>query len=346
MIKVEKTKMSGKALLQMNDGRLIAYHKGQIVVYKREIPIMRVSLPMPIWKRYACKIRLLERAFHTDVRWAVDISNYEILFLFQNEVYKINLKKGSMEKDFSGFRGQPFSVIRIGDRVLMGDYGTNNAREPVNIYERREGKWRIAYTFPSGTIRHIHNIVPINNHFYVLTGDEDNESGIWESNNEITCMEPLFFGKQQYRCCQLLANIENKGWFLTDAPSESNWLYCFSGKEVKSVCEIPGTVIYGTQYNDSLVFSTTVEPEAHAKNGLDYWLTTKPGSGVQGNEVKVYLLKNGKLQEICSFEHDGMPLRLFQYASVYFSNIINGNGYMAATSVKHYDNVIMRLEFT
>ncbi len=346
MIKVEKTKMHGKALLQMDDERLIAYYKGQIVVYKRELTVMRISLPMPKWKRYACKIRMLERAFHTDIRWAVNISSYEILFLFQSAIYKINLKTGSMEKDFSGFRGQPFSAVSIGERILMGDYGTNNAREPVNIFERREGTWRIVYTFPSGTIRHIHNIIPNNNRFYVLTGDEDSESGVWETNNEITCMEPLLLGKQQYRCCQLLVDKDKTGWFLTDAPSESNWLYRFSHEEVKPVCEIPGSVIYGTRYNDSLVFSTTIEPEAHAKNRLDYWLTTKAGTGIKGNEVKVYLLKDGNLQEIGSFEHDGMPLRLFQYASVFFSNIINGRGYMTATSVKHYDNVIMRFEFT
>ncbi len=345
MIKVEQTKMVGKPLLQMNNGFLIAYYKGQLILYKNELSIMHISLPMPLWKRIACKIRLFERALHTDVRWAIDISPCEILFLFQNVVYKMNLNSGMLDKDFSGFRGQPFSSAHVGDRVLMGDYGTNDTREAVNIYERENGTWQTIYTFPSNTVRHVHNIIPHKDKIYILTGDEDKESGIWVADNDFHSITPLLVGKQQYRCCQLLINNQT-GWYLTDAPSESNWLYHFSENGIKPICEIPGTVIYGTQYNDCLVFSTTVEPESHAKNRFVYWTTTKPGSGIKSNEVKVYLLKEGALYEIASFRHDGMPLRLFQYASVYFCNIINSRGYFAAASVKHYDNVIMRYEFS
>ena len=346
MINVSKTNMQGKALLQLNDKQMVAYYKGQIVIYENEVTSMKILLPMPWWKRYACRIRLLERALHTDVRWATNVSDNEIIFLFQNAIYKANLTTGEIYKEFEYFKGQPFSVTHIGDRILMGDYGTNKAKEAVHIYERIEGTWRIVFTFPGGTIRHIHNIIPDNDCFFVLTGDEDHESGIWMADNGFKHVKPLLIGKQQYRCCQLLKGYGNGGWFLTDAPSESNWLYHFSDNETEPVCEIPGTVIYGTKYNDSLLFSTTVEPEAHAKNKIEYWITSKPGAGIKNNATSVYLLKDGNLHKVISYVHDGKPLRLFQYASVYFCNVIDGRGYLTATSVRHYDNMIMKIEFT
>ena len=319
MIHVKKTSMTGKALLQMQDGRLIAYRKGSLVVYKDEHLIKKLALPSVIWKRIACKVRLLERALHTDVRWATEISDQEILLLYQHAVYKVNLKTDTLKFEFGGFRGQPFSVIHFKDRILFGDYGGNEKREQVNIYERIGETWKIVYSFPAGQIRHIHNIVPTHDGFYILTGDEDSESGIWKANDDFSIVEPFLIGKQQYRCCQMLPDGEDTGWYVSDAPSEPNWLYHYSGHDVTPICRISGTAIYGTQFNNGLVFSTTVEPEAHAKNKFDYWLSRKPGTGIIGTETKVFVLQKGEIMEIASYKHDGKPLRLFQYATVYFS---------------------------
>lgn len=344
MIEIKKTKMSGKALLQLHDGRLIAYKKGQLIVYEHELPAMRISLPMPKWKQYACKIRLLERALHTDVRWAIDISNSEVLFLFQSVIYKVNLKTGAIEKDFSGFRGQPFSITRTDDRLLFGDYGTNDKRETVNIYERKGEKWDVIYAFPAGKVRHIHNIIHSDGSFYILTGDEDNESGIWKTDDNFVTVKPLLLGKQQYRCCQLLLESSNSGCYLTDAPSEPNYLYVFEKDNVFRKNKLPGTCIYGVPFYDGLLFSTTVEAEAHAKNKIDYWLSNKPGKGINENKTHIMLLHNRDIIDIFAFEHDQKPLRLFQYASVHFAIGSNTDVFCTPYSVKNNENAIYRIE--
>lgn len=347
MIQIEKTKMTGKALLKMKDGRLIAYKKGYLVIYENELETKHILLPIPLWKRIACKIRLLERLLHTDIRWAIDINDQdEILFLYANNIYKANLKTGDMVIDFCGFKGQPFSVTRTNNRVLFGDYGKNNIREPVKIYERKCGKWKTVYTFPAKTVRHIHNIIPAGDCFYILTGDEDQESGVWKADKDFNVVEALMKGKQKYRCCQMLIQTDHSGYYLTDAPSESNYCYSFDNNIIKVMDGIPGTCIYGVSAFGGLLFSTTVEADAHAKNAFEYWLTNKPGIGIQDNKTYVMLLKDERIIKIACFEHDKKPLRLFQYATVYFAF---GNDdmiyYCTPYSVKKYDNIIHKIEY-
>ena len=342
-ITLRETNCRGKALLQMTDNRLVAYRKGQLVVYKNEKKLKTVALPAPLWKRAACQSRLCERILHNDVRWAIELSDDDILFLYQSSVYKANLTTGAVEEDFTGFRGRPFSVTQLDNRVLIGDYGTNERREEVRIYERTGESWHTVYTFPAGIVCHIHSIIPNKGSFYILTGDEDNESGIWKANNAFSTVLPVLIGSQQYRCCQLLPADEDCGWYVTDAPSETNGLYYYSGNCISELCKIPGTAIYGTLFDGGLIFSTTVEPEAHARNRFDYWLSRKPGAGIQGNKTTVFVLKDGKLNEVAHYEHDGKPLRLFQYATVHFSNEKNGVVYFTPVNVKAADNRIWKL---
>ena len=342
-ITIRETNYLGKALLLMKDNRLIIYSKGQLAVCKNEKVYKKLSLPAPLWKRAACKFRLFERVLHNDVRWAIELSTDEILFLYQGSVYRANLENERIEEDFTGFRGQPFSVIQVGNRIIFGDYGTNDRREEVKIYERIDGIWHVLYTFPAGTVRHVHNIIPNNDFFYILTGDEDRESGIWKANSDFSMVRPVFVGKQQYRCCLLLPTDEESGWYATDAPSETNSLYHYSGSVITELCKLPGTVIYGAQFEGGLIFSTTVEPEAHANNIFDYWFSRKPGAGILERNTKVFVLKEGKLTEVAQFEHDGKPLRLFQYATVHFSNERDGVIYFTPVNVKKVDNQIWKL---
>lgn len=343
MIKIQKTTMTGKVLLQLKDGSLVVYRKGKLIVYKQELPVLILPLPLPLWKEVCCKSRLFERALHIDVRWALDLSEKEVLFQFQDAIYLANLEKKTIEIDFDGFRGHPFSATRLNDSILIGDYGSNENRESVNIYERKDGKWQAVFSFPAGTVRHIHNIIPSDTlHIvYVLTGDEDNESGIWRINLDSKKVERVLVGKQQYRCCQMF--LDNGSLcYMTDAPSEANWFYKYDGKKINPISEIPGTAIYGVQVENGFLFSTTVEPDAHIDNRFRYWLTSKPGVGIKSNYTKVLYVKSNEMEEIASFPHDRMPLHLFQYATVYFSNYIKPIVYFTPYSVRGYDDTIFK----
>lgn len=334
---IKETSYRGKALLQLCDGRIIAYYKGNILIYADHQSQIAIQLPLSVIKKCLCKWRMTERMLHMDVRWAVEADSEHILILFESGVFCVNLSNGQMQKEQCSFRGKPFSVCQYKDMLLFGDYGLNQDRLPVNIYCRdSDGCWKTKYTFTAGTVRHVHNIIASGDRIYILTGDEDSESGIWYTDDEFLTVKPYLKGNQQYRCCQLLPTPEGL-FFATDAPSEPNWLYFAAGRNVRQMDEIDGTCIYGTKDADYLVFSTTVEADAHARNILDYWLTNKPGKGIKNTNCSVYVLHDGLLKKIAEFRHDRLPLRLFQYATCYFSNIINGTVYFSPVSVKGKD---------
>ncbi len=346
-ITIKETNYRGKVLLQLHDGRIMAYHKGEILIYHPDDQSKGViQLPLSFPQKCLCKWRLTERLLHMDVRWAYETDDKQILILFETGVFRINLSDHTMQKEACSFRGKPFSVCRYKEKLLFGDYGLNPEHLPVNIYCRNpDGHWSILYTFPSGTVRHIHNIIASGERIYILTGDEDSESGIWLTDDEFTTVAPLLLGNQQYRCCQMLPTPDGL-FFATDAPSEPNWLYYAADGEVRQVNEIDGTCIYGTRDSDYLVFSTTVEADAHAGNIMEYWLTNKPGKGIRDTNCSVYVLHNGLLEKIAEFRHDRLPLRLFQYATCYFSNIRNGIVYFSPVSVKGKDMRIFECRLT
>ncbi len=337
-ITIRETEYRGKVLLQLHDGRVLAYHKGQILIYNGDHQSKRaIRLPLSFIKACLCKWRLTERMLHMDVRWASETDDGHVLILFEDSVFCVNLSNGMLQKEQCNFRGKPFSICQYEDKLLFGDYGLNPDHLPVNIYGRNpDGRWQTLYSFPAGTVCHIHNIIYSEGRIYILTGDEDSECGIWYTDDEFITVKPLLRGNQQYRCCQMIQTQDGL-FFVTDAPSESNWLYYASENEVKQMEEIDGTCIYGTKDNDYLVFSTTVEPEAHAGNKIEYWLTNKPGKGIKNTNCYVYVLNNGVLSKIAEFRHDRLPLRLFQYATCYFSNIMNGTVYFTPVSVKKKD---------
>ena len=75
---------------------------------------------------------------------------------------------------------RPLHITSIpGGNVFWGEYFDNASRDEVHIYASIDGgvKWDVAYTFPRGAIRHVHNIVhdPWGECLWLLTGDYGDE---------------------------------------------------------------------------------------------------------------------------------------------------------------------------
>ena len=75
---------------------------------------------------------------------------------------------------------RPLHVTAVpSGRIYWGEYFDNRERAEVHIYVStdRGSTWQIAYTFPAGSIRHIHNIVydRWGDCLWILTGDEGAE---------------------------------------------------------------------------------------------------------------------------------------------------------------------------
>ena len=349
---IRDTGIKGKALCVFKDNSVLIYTKGrfQIISFKNKEIVKEFCLPVLNWKKLSCKLRLMERALHIEPRWAMPLEN-SVLILWDSKIYNVDIKTGLYEIEKVAVKGKPLNITLIKDiegfsnSLIVGDYHRNDNRDEVKVFCKRENnqEWEIAYIFPAGTIRHIHNIVPDeqNKRVLIFTGDENYESGIWEAKDNFSIVRPLLIGKQRYRACQGMI-LNDKMYYATDAPSEMNAIYNFDNKkgECEKIVNLRGSCIYGCVYGDLWCFSTTCEPKAHAKNLIDYWMSNVPGEGIIDDKIDICLVDlKGNYYKIGTFTSDKLPLRLFQYASASFACNVEVNNPILFTPVcvKKYD---------
>lgn len=356
---IKKTNWKGKPLCTLADNSLLCYYKGKIVQYYSNDSSERkivANIPISFIKRFILRIRMIERITHFDVRWGILVSEADILILLGTNIFRLNIDSGNFELELELNDTKPLSVYRIEniegfeDGIILGDYSPNKERNEVHIYmritdEKGSPVWKTVYSFEPGKVRHIHGFGTNydKSAIYIMTGDDDKESGIWMATKGFKEVKEVLVGKQQYRCCQMIANAEGI-LYLTDAPSENNHLYFWDSKCLKIISEMYGTCIYGTHWKNNLFTSTVVEPDYHAKNKREYWLTNIPGKGIKGKHVQILCIsEDGEIYNLMEFTHDGKPLRLAQYATAYFSLENKGKIYFCPVSVIDNDMNIFEI---
>lgn len=206
----------------------------------------------------------------------------------------------------------------------------NPNHEEVCIYAKYPNteSWSVIYRFTGEKeITHIHNIIPDKSRgcVYILTGDTDAGSGIWEARNNFRDVKPLLVGKQKYRSCVAMP-IENGIVFATDTPFEGNGIYRIifdHDGDVSSpelLAELPGSVIYGTIHQHSLIFSTTVEPDPRYQ-GFLYMITSRVGEGITDKFSHLFVWNEEEgLSEVHKFKKDVYPMGLCQFGVVMFAS--------------------------
>jgi hypothetical protein len=162
-----------------------------------------------------------------------------------------------------GTRPLHICTVPNGD-VYWGEYFDNPEREEVHIYKSsdRGQSWRVAYTFPAGTIRHVHNIIydRWKKCLWILTGDNGNECRILRASCNLENVEIVMSGNQQARSVALVPT-ENGLYFSSDTPLEKNHIYCLDRNDkLTALADLPSSSIYGCRANGAMFFSTMVEP--------------------------------------------------------------------------------------
>ena len=240
------------------------------------------------------------------------------------------------------------------DAIVFGSYWGNPNHETVSIYSVKYGvddcNWEVKFSFPKNTVRHIHNIIPDKRKscVYILTGDADEESGVWIAKDNFSDVKPLLIGKQKYRTCHIFPFGD--GFLLpTDSPTEINTLteYLCSDDEIYSSNQtcLAGSCIYAVITQNGYLFSTTVEPDPSYVDdlfGVRFYLTYKLGKGILDSTVHVY---QGTCVDDCTdimqFRKDIIPMALGQYGTVNFVyDEIRDIIWLHPVAVKKYDGVL------
>ncbi|MGA8541249.1 MAG: hypothetical protein WB566_17230, partial [Terriglobales bacterium] len=144
--------------------------------------------------------------------------------------------------------------------ICWGEYFDNPGRAEVHIYASTDhGRtWQIAYTFPAGSIRHIHNIVydRCGDCLWILTGDEGEECKVLCASCDLLSVERsvevVLSGNQQTRSVAVVPT-QNGLYLSTDTPLEKNHVYRLDRTgSVQRVGDLASSSIYGCRVGKAL----------------------------------------------------------------------------------------------
>ncbi len=295
------------------------------------------------------KSRTLIRLFRREPKFAVPIDDHRMIVAGFKKLLMVDVNNKDVQmicESRAGF-SDPLNICKTDNNWLMvwGDYGSNPNHEAINIYGlRADLTVETVYSFQPGQIRHIHNIIPrLKGGYYIFTGDQEAGAGIYIADYDFKSVVPAFTGKQQYRAV-VGFDTPNGLLYATDAVNEQNYVYHIKGDEPEQIYELNGSCIYGTKYNGSYYFATTVEPDENNR-GLTSWVSRKRGAGILSDEVKLVEIDNGMTgRVIASYKKDMWPMKLMQYGSIQFPHGESDEMWLYPVAVKKFDGKAVRYD--
>jgi hypothetical protein len=298
--------------------------------------------------------RILQRLMRLEVYSAVQFETDEFIVSTRGKLWHLNVQNKQVTHDHSLRVGsRPLSLLALRqsqlyqDGIYYGEYSENLSRDSVEIYHRNiEGSWSIVYSFPVGSIEHVHSLIenPETGEIWVLTGDFDGGSGFWVVDRGFTNVRPLLLGSQEYRCAWASWRGE-KAYFATDSQRHKNSFRYINndgqGWKTTTLAPIYGSSIYSAITNKWLAFSTAVEPLASSSRSLKNMFDSKPGPGILGKDSYVYLWRNkNNLEVLFKLKKDWLPPTLFQFGTVIFPDYCMADSdflYCYCVGLKGYD---------
>ena len=240
----------------------------------------------------------------------------------------VTLRPGDSEfrRTHAILRGtRPLHITAVpGGPIYWGEYFDNRARDEVHVYASTDdgATWSIAYTFPKGAIRHIHNIVhdPWGDCLWILTGDYGDECRILRATCDLSRVETVLQGQQQTRAVAAIP-MEDGLYFSSDTPLEPNYIYRLDRREsLLQVAPISSSSIYGCRVGNRVFFSTMVEPsEVNRDRHVRLY------GGIGGIAQDWHLLR--------AWQKDRRPMGLFQYGNAFMPDGDNATPFLALTTV-------------
>jgi hypothetical protein len=214
----------------------------------------------------------------------------------------------------------------VSGAIYWGEYFDNRDRDEVHIYASTDSgaTWSVAYTFPKGAIRHVHNIVhdPWDNCLWVLTGDYGDECRILRATCDFSRVEPVLQGQQQTRAVAAIPT-EDGLYFSSDTPLEPNYIYRLDRNEtLLQVTPISSSSIYGCRVANRVFFSTMVEP---SEVNRDRHVRVYGGRTDTDRPPAWHLLQ--------AWQKDRWPMGLFQYGNAVMPDGNNTTPFLALSTV-------------
>lgn len=279
------------------------------------------SLPVDRLKRLLSSFRLTNRLIRIEPRCAGKLDENRFVVCVVGKLWVVDIQTKTVSALDNLRPG--YSLLNFCENnccLYWGDYGTNPNHNEINIYQLDGNlNQKIVYSFPKGSIRHIHNIIKDGDGFIVMVGDNEPQAGIYHANADWTEVKPWKCGEQKYRA---VVGFPYKGGLLyaTDSVETENHIRFIEADGTEKILEaINGSCIYGGEIKDYFLFSTTVEP--HEGGGKLSMLSYRLGGGIKSREVHVIAVskKDLSVKIVKKFKKDIWPMKPFQYGRAIFA---------------------------
>ncbi len=308
----------------MPNGDLLCYHFGRILVLHKGRVDSTCPVTIGVKEHFLRGSRKLTRLLRLGVRNAEALDEKHVIFYLGVRLYELNIENGALTSGWQcvdGVRPLLMTTVKningFDDGIYFGGYLVNMEKKPVDIYHRTGvDQWEVVYTFPTGAINHVHCVVPdpYRHCLWVFTGDFDESAAIWKVTDNFRKVERVVCNDQKYRGCVAYALPEGL-LYATDAPFADNFIYLMDLEtfETKPLFPLHGSCIYGCQWKDNYVFSSTVEGDGRNTSIIEFLFGRKRGAGIKDDFVHMYKgnLSDG-FQEIYKEKKDSLPF-LFQF---------------------------------
>ena len=328
------------------DGKTLFYRKGNIYAEAETGLECVMTVRKRSWKDYN---RLFIRLFRYEPKYAVN-TGVGLLLVGEKKIILANIADDTCQELVSARQGfsDPLNILPVYGKwvAVWGDYGPNAGHEAVNIYGLDQDKRiEILHIFRPGQVRHVHNIIPKREGgYYIFTGDQEAEAGIYSADEDFQTVIPIAVGKQEYR---VVVGFDTPQGLLyaTDAVNELNYIFLRnSAGYTQKLFAINGSCIYGRKYRENYLFSTTVEPD-ESNSGLLSWLSTKRGQGILSDEVCLVCVdRNMEVSTLLRYKKDCWPMKLMQYGSIQFVHGDSEALWIYPIGVREYDGTAIKLE--
>jgi len=250
--------------------------------------------------------RVAREGFHSlqvlDNETLIAVVRKKILIKKKNDVdfrEVFNIKRGS----------RPLNLcVSQNGKIYFGEYFDNSIREEVYIYGSDDGEnWEIVHTFQAGKIRHVHGIFfdPYRKGMWVLTGDTDEESGIWWTPDEFGTLSCLVTGTQQARAVEIIP-LQNNLIVPMDTPLEQNFIHSFDTNTLQfsKLASLSGSAFHARGDDKLALVTTVVEPSTVNKTehvsvwagGNNHWKCIKKIKQDRWSALSYYYFRYPELE--------------------------------------------------
>lgn len=342
-------------LCYLPDGCLICYHRGTVILIKDGKEKKRIHIAVNLRERLLGWSNMATRLLRFGCRAALALDNEHVVLSIGNSIHELDLNSGILSSGWQcgeGIRPLVFTEIKaikgFENGIYFGGYLMNPNKKPVSVYYRiGVDNWKEIYTFPQGTVNHVHNVVAdsYRNCLWIFTGDFDESAAIWKVTEGFKRVERVACNDQKYRACVVFAIPEGL-LYATDAPFADDFIYLFNPEttDIQKINPIHGSCIFGSKWKDRYVFSTTVEGDGRDESVLEFLFGRKRGAGIKDEYAHLYIgnITEG-FREIYKEKKDCMPFS-FQFGVFRLPNGINDNDSLIIQPVATNKNDLKLIE--